>query len=167
MKTCKADNCISPVFSHLYCQRHQYLRTDKKKARKELGIKKIKITTVRDNIQASFGFEDQITLFEALWDANRNYSNTVTCPYTGEVLYKSSRYYINYFAHILPKKNYPFFKLNPANIQIVSNEFHRIIDQGSTKDRLAHPDWKWDLWDAKVIEMKEEYLKFKIKNLLP
>jgi hypothetical protein len=34
MKTCKAPECNYPVFSHLYCQSHQYLRKDKKKPKR-------------------------------------------------------------------------------------------------------------------------------------
>lgn len=81
-------------------------------------------------------------------------------------MYFAGMLYWNCFAHILSKKQYPWFKLNPDNVEVVDPEFHRIIDQGSTKDRTQHPDWAWDEWDAKVIRMKEEYQNFKTKNLL-
>jgi len=40
------------------------------------------------------------------------------------------------------------------------------VDQGTRAERAKHPDWKWDLWDAEVIRLKEEYQKYKTKNLL-
>lgn len=162
-KTCKKDGCFRPVFSHLFCLNHQYLRTDKKVKK---DFPKIKITTVRDDLQTSFGFSSQFEMFQALWDSVRNLDGSVTCKYTGEKLLQHSPYYINYFAHILNKKNYPWFKINPANVEIVALEFHRIVDAGTQKERAEHPTWKWDLWDARVIQMKQEYIAFKKKNLL-
>lgn len=160
MKTCKVDNCISPVFSHLYCGRHQYLRTDRKP-------KKIAPRTSKEKVhEISFGFEDQMTMFWHLWENKQDEKGNIHCPYTGAKLTKYSPFYICHFAHILNKKNYPYFKLNPENVEIVDIEFHRIVDQGTLKERAEHPTWKWDLWDARVIVMKAEYIAFKKKNLL-
>jgi hypothetical protein len=162
MKTCSHPTCTYPVFSHLYCQKHQYMRTDKKVKK---DFMKIKVTQVKD---FPFGFSDQISMFGTLWELKKDRSGNVICPYTKERLnrFYNTEFWFNCFAHILCKKNYIHFKLNPANIEVVNPEFHRIIDQGTTKDREAHPDWKWDLWDSKVLQMKDEYVKFKKDNLL-
>jgi len=161
MKKCQIDNCFNPVFSHGYCQRHGYLRTDKKNM--PVQARRIRLSDY------SFGFEDQSTLFDWLWENAKDVCGRVFCEFTGEGLnqfYNTSLYY-NCFAHVLPKGRYTYFKLNPANIKIVFPEFHRIIDQGSRDKRLEHPLWKWELWDAKVVEMKEQYLKYKQENKLP
>jgi hypothetical protein len=51
-------------------------------------------------------------------------------------------------------------------IRVVYPEFHTIVDQGSSSERAKHPDWRFDLWDAEVIEMKKQYKLFKKNNLL-
>jgi hypothetical protein len=108
-------------------------------------------------------------MFGWLWEDSKDEHGQVICKYTGKRLnmYLAGMLYWNCFAHVLSKKQYPWFKLNPANVEIVEPEFHRIIDQGTLKERTEHPEWRWDLWDTKVIQMKEEYRKFKQENLLP
>jgi hypothetical protein len=162
MKVCKVENCIHPVFSHLYCQRHQYLRTDRKPKKVPTYTKKGKLRTF------DFGFEDQLTMFATLWENHKDEKGRVICTFTGQQLngFLLTDLYYNCFAHILSKKQYPWFKLNPANICIVAPEFHRIVDAGTQKERAEHPSWRFDLWDARVIKMKEAYLKFKKEHLL-
>jgi hypothetical protein len=165
MKTCKSTGCISPVFSHLYCQRHQYLRTDAKKPQRV-----IKARSDKKPVHAiNFGFDNQIDMFHALWENAKDKNGIVRCQYTGEHLncFYGTEMWFSCFLHVLSKKNYPYFKLNPFSVEIAFPEFHRIVDQGTLKDRAKHPNWKWDLWDSKVIQMKEEYRKFKQQHLLP
>lgn len=169
MRTCEFDNCTQPVFGtdkntrKGYCRNHQRFRTDKRP-------KKIAVHSKRERISPSgFGFDNQTELFAQLWENARNEKGEVYCRFTGEKLNfwaAQESWYYCLFAHVLPKKNYPYFKLNPDNICIVAPEFHKIIDQGTLKDREAHPDWKWDEWDALVIETKQKYIEFKKKNLL-
>jgi len=129
----------------------------------------MRITTVRDNIQTSFGFEDQTSLFWRLFENARDNKGEVFCQFTGEKLNfwaAQETWFYCLFAHVLSKKNYPYFKLNPDNIRIVLPEFHRIIDSGTTEERKMHPGWKWNEWDALVIEMKQKYTQFKKDNRL-
>lgn len=161
-RTCKKEGCYRPVFSHLYCTNHQYLRQDKPK--KPLFKKQ----EAKPTHQMDFGFDDQTTMFGTLWENHKDEKGRVLCTFTGQQLngFLLSDLYWNCFAHILSKKQYPWFKLNPANVCIVAPEFHRIVDAGTQKERAEHPNWKWDLWDARVIAMKQEYIAFKKKNLL-
>jgi hypothetical protein len=164
MKTCTVENCVSPVWGKGYCQRHQYLRQDKKKPQRTL----LKHSEKKPAHTIDFGFTDQITLFGTLWENAKDEDGRVVCPYTGQRLnkYLHTDFWLSCFAHILSKKNYRYWRLNPDNVHVVSPYFHKIIDAGTTKDRQEHPDWKWDLWDSKVLQMKDEYVKFKKDNLL-
>lgn len=48
-KTCKAEGCNYPVFSHLYCKGHQWVRQDKKASHKPKNtIKRSKIKKISD-----------------------------------------------------------------------------------------------------------------------
>lgn len=163
MKNCQVEGCVSPVWGKGYCRRHQWKRQDKKPSAILKKSEKKPAHTI------DWGFESQFDIFVWLWEDSKNLKGQVICPYTNEQLnkYYKTEVWWNCFSHILNKKNYPYFKLNPANIAVVFPEFHRIIDQGTTKDREAHTYWKWELWDAKVIQMKDEYVKFKKVNLLP
>jgi len=163
MKQCKKEGCYNNIFGGGYCSSHQYLRTDKKIS------KKITFRSQKKPIQDfSFGFDSQVALFDWCWENALNKQKEVICPYTGEKLnkYLNTDMYYQCFAHILPKGRYTYFKYNPKNIEIVYPIFHSIADFGTIQDRLKYPQWKWEDWDNKVIFMKEEYIKYKIKNLL-
>ena len=171
-RTCSHPTCSYPVFgtdknTHLgYCGNHQYLRTDNKKPKRAIS----KHSDRKPVHPIHFGFDDQLSMFEWLWQQAKDKEGKVTCKYTGNDLTDlengTVERWVCCFAHILNKKNYPYFKLNHANVEITDPEFHKIIDQGTYSDRAKHSEWKWELWDAKVIAMKEEYLKFKKENLL-
>ncbi len=162
MKTCKADGCVNRVFGGGYCSWHQRLRQDKK-------AKKIPVRSTRTHVKDfSFGFDNQVDLFEHLWNNAKNEKGEVFCPFTGEKLnrFYNTDQWLSCFLHILCKKNWPYFKLNPDNVVPGFPEFHRIVDSGTFKERSEHPQWKWDRWDALVIEMKQKYQNFKKQNLL-
>lgn len=168
MRTCSADNCNFPVFGtdkntgEGYCQRHQWMRTDRKPKNPAFRAKR---EPLRD---FSFGFDNQTDLFFYKWDEAKNERAEVICKYTGEHLnrYRNRQAFWSCFAHVLPKGRFPYFKLNPDNIRVVDPVFHRIIDQGTTEDRKIHPGWNFDLWDREVEEMKVAYQEYKISNLL-
>ena len=167
MRICSVENCNSPVFgtdknTNLgYCHFHQGKRTDNKPRQ---YIKKE--TMIKD---LGFGFDNQLEMFLTLWSNAKDEKCRVFCPYTHEQLnyFHGKNNFFSCFAHILPKGRYPYFKLNPENIAIVHPNFHRIIDQGTHKERLLHPGWNWSAWDEKVAEMKAKYAQFKKDNLLP
>ncbi len=164
MKTCKCG-CGWPVFSHGYAKFCQHKRTDKKKPH---GLK-LNITTVKDfKKDPDFGFDNQQDLFAWLWQEAKDKNGIVICPYTKERLnrfYNTEMWY-SCFAHVLPKGQYTYFKLNPKNIRVVFPEFHRIIDQGTSIDRINHPTWRFDLWDGEKEEMRIQYDLFTKQNLL-
>jgi hypothetical protein len=178
MKTCSFHTCINPVFGtdkntrKGYCKKHQYLRTDKKDKKTDRTGKRImrtKRSPSKNTYTPRFPFESQPDLFAYLWRKAKTFHGEVYCKYTGEKLndYFGTDLWLSCFAHILSKKNYPYFKLNPDNVEVVLPEFHRIIDQGTYHDRDKHPKWKWDDWDRKAGQLKAEYIIFKKENLLP
>jgi len=169
MRICKYKDCNFPVFGtdkntgKGYCQSHQWCRTDRKSKKPSSSNKNSK------PIECSFGYEDQFTLFMSLWQSAKDKNGDIICPFTNMRL-NHLRYrniFWNCFMHILPKKNYPYFKLNPNNVRVVYPEFHRIHDQGSSKDREKHPKWKWEEVDSLKEELKQEYQEFKKQNFLP
>ena len=178
MRTCEAnDTCVYPVFGTDkntgigYCRSHQRLRTDLKKPKsKSFGPAKRSLRKPLRSVPG-FGFESQPDLFAFIWEKAKNEKREIICKYTGEhleeiILHGGTAKWLCCFAHLLPKKNYPYFRLFPRNIRVVFPEFHTIVDQGSSNDRAKHPAWRFDLWDAEVIGIKEQYKLFKKQNLL-
>lgn len=163
MKRCKVDGCYFPVFGGGFCQRHQWKRTDKKKKETVIGKNKTKTQSF------DFGFDNQIDMFLWCWENAKDKNGIVTCPYTGMRLnsFYGTDLWWSCFSHVLPKGRYTFFKLNPKNVIVCHPDFHRIVDQGTSLDRINHPTWKFDKWDARKEELKIEYDLFKKQNLLP
>jgi hypothetical protein len=161
-KTCNAEGCYRPRWGGGFCSYHQRLMEDKKP-------KKIAPRTSKEKVhEISFGFDDQLSMFQALWEQAQDEKGIVTCPYTKERLnqFYNTEMWFSCFAHVLPKGRYTYWKLNPDNIRIVHPNFHKCVDQGTTEIRKQWTGWKFAEWDALVIEMKEKYAQFKKQNLL-
>lgn len=161
MKTCQADNCVNPVFGGGFCRWHQHKRVRKPK--------KMPVQSTRTHVkEADFGFEDQVTLFNWLWDNAKDEKGVVTCPYTQEKLnrFYNTELWYSCFAHVLPKGRYTYWKLNPKNLRVVLPDFHFCVDQQIRESRKDHPTWSFALWDKETEELKIEYLLFKKSNLL-
>lgn len=168
-RTCNVNNCFYPVFGtdkntgKGYCSRHQTLRTDKKPREKYFTARGRNYGN-----RLSFGFENQIDLFNWLWEDAKNEKGDVICSFTGERLnrFYNTELWYSCFAHILAKGKYTYWKLNPKNVVVCLPDFHRIVDQGSSLDRANHPNWDFRLWDQRKEELKIEYDLFKKQNLL-
>lgn len=59
------------------------------------------------------------------------------------------------FHHILPKLQYPGFRLEKKNIIVVTDDEHFLIHNGSIKELRLNPLWK--NYFEKVEQLKEEY----------
>ena len=175
MKTCLFDCCELPVFSHGYCKRHQHMRIDDKKPKqpsfkpcKPQSIKKGTNTKAKENngfktqLQRSFGFDNQKQMFEFIW-LNRPH----ICALSGQDLNKVPNERIHWcMAHILNKKNYPFFKLKEDNILLIHPDVHQIVDNFTSDIPQKNPDVDFGLWFKLVEQKKEEYKRFLKENLL-
>jgi len=175
MRACCVDNCNQPVWGtdkktrEGFCKGHQYKRTDIKKPERKPFKPLARLSKKKPMHKIDWGFTSQVDLFMDLWEKERNEHGIVVCKYSGHQLngYETDiKRWLCCFAHLIPKKNYPLFKLNPDNIRIVLPEFHSIVDQGTLEDRKRHPDWNFEEWDREVIEMKKQYIEFKKQNLL-
>lgn len=163
-KTCKHAYCTYPVFSSGFCQSHQRFRTDDKylrsqqKAKEKLFSHKKKIT--RD---MSFGFKGEAEMFGSIWEDRRH-----VCEFTGENLDKfyGTNLWFSCFMHVLPKGQFPLWRLNPENVVLGHPDFHTVLHNGTMADRLKYPSWNFNRWNKLVQEMKGEYLQFKKDNLL-
>lgn len=160
-KKCKYPGCDFGQYGGGYCLRHQKHRINKKP-------KPIRKRSIRKSIKApDFGFDSQLKMFRSIYFKS---PKPVICLVSGrdvtDCMNAPIDIWIRYFAHILNKKNYTYWRLNPANIRIISPEAHYIIDNGKLADREKHPDWNWGDWDQLVEEKKKEYVKFVKENLL-
>ena len=173
MKQCNEPNCTLPVFGGLKCKYHQHKRTDKPnktkiKPVKPLSFKKGTNTKIKQNngfksqLQKSFGFDSQIEMFEFIWD-NRPH----VCALSGQDLNKVPYWQRHWmFAHVLNKKNYPFFKLKEDNILLVHPDVHYCVDNFTEDMREKHKEINFDFWFKLVEKKKEEYKKFLLDNML-
>jgi hypothetical protein len=160
-KTCKYPGCTYPVFGGGYCRAHQWKRTDKKP-------KPIAKRAVKDNLKAlDFGFANQIEMFKHIYFKAKK---PIKCMISGrditDCMNGPINHWIRFYAHILPKGKYTYWKLNPRNIIMLHPEAHHIVDQGTQEDRDGHQDWNWTAWNAEVEFAKEEYQQYVIDNNL-
>lgn len=62
---------------------------------------------------------------------------------------------VSSLAHILSKKMFPAYRLNPDNIIILTPDEHQELDQGSQEYLRTLPEW--DFVFEKIEKLKEDY----------
>jgi len=154
-KTCKYSSCDRPVFGGGMCRAHQWARTDKKP-------RTIAKRAVKDGVKAPhFGFTSQIEVFKHVYfTANKPIKCLISGRFITDCMDGPIEHWIRFYAHILPKGKYTYWRLNPRNIIMLHPEAHTIVDQGTAGQREKHPDWNWDAWDDLVEKAKKEYKQF-------
>lgn len=148
--TCKAPRCYLPAWGHGYCRKHQYFYAAKQPIPK---YKKKKPTK-----SEAFGFT---TLPELFMYVAYNAKRPIICPVSGEditpLFSRDFDVWKCCCAHILSRKMYPLWRLNPHNIVLLAPAVHNLYDQGTQAQRDKHPDWNWEfLYDLKD-RLKLEY----------
>lgn len=177
MKTCKFENCDRPVFSNLFCQVHQYARTDSKaiEARnktveprsairpyKRTTSDKSELKTTKNELLFSFGFNNQKEMFDFVWSSRPH-----ICQISGsnlDLVPESRKHWC--CAHLIPKGLYPYFKLNEQNILLIDPEVHQCVDNFTEDMREKHPNYDFDKWFNLVSEQKQKYRDFLMDNML-
>ncbi len=100
------------------CQYHYWIhRRNVKKARER-----------KDN--NSIG---QMDIFKKIW-AERAHKSFIS----GKGLEQYIHFFPSLFAHVLSKKTYPRWKLNPENIVLLTPHEHHLYDQGTEEQRKAY-----------------------------
>ena len=173
MKQCNEPNCTLPVFGGLKCKYHQHKRTYKPnetkiKTVKPRSFKKCTNTKTKQNngskseLQRSFGFDNQKQMFEFIW-LNR----PRVCALSGRHLTEVPNERIHWcMAHILNKKNYPFFKLKEDNILLIHPDVHYCVDNFTEDMREKHKEIDFNKWFVLVEQKKQEYKEFLKRNMV-
>jgi len=177
MKTCLDIGCNRKSFSHGYCQIHQYKRTDSKaiesrnktvepqspiKPYKRTTSDKSELkTTTKQELLFGFGYKNQKDMFFDIWQEREH-----KCQISGSNLdlVPENRFFWM-FSHVLAKKNYPYYKLNPENILLVHPDVHYCVDN-FTEDMRKKYDYNFDKWFDLVNFMKQKYLEFLKENMI-
>lgn len=74
---------------------------------------------------------------------------------------KGKSFFFSIFAHVLPKGKFPYYRLNPNNIILLTPQQHQDFDQNKTKSQLLEENSNWqnvfDLYDELEKEYKAKY----------
>lgn len=140
---------------------HQWRRKDKKP--KKIAKRVVKRGVKHDN----FGFTTQIEVFKHVYFKA---DKPVKCLISGwditDCMDGSIEHWVQFFAHILPKGKFLYWKFNPRNIIMLHPAAHQIVDQGTQENRDLYPKWNWEAWDNEVELAKHEYNKYVKENNL-
>ena len=162
MKACKKDGCNYPVFSHLYCKNHQYLRNDNKKPK---PMNNHQVTPLNPSQLT------EMALFRMIWDKSDKKS-FITGVWLRD--YLATPLWPNCFMHVLAKgqNKWPHFKYYAKNISLGTPLEHSLWDDGTEEARLNYSleieeasggrnkaDWQ-KLKDLEVELLKEYKLYF-------
>lgn len=138
---------MRPIFSHgncVYCAKKAY--------------KPIKARASKPKEPSEWGFSNQVELFDSVWHNSIN----KTCYVSKQPLnkyYGTDKYY-SLFQHVLPKKRFSKWKLNPDNIVLLDPIIHHLIDQGTEDQRIASGyDYTnyYKLKDELLLKYRETY----------
>ena len=100
-------------------------------------------------------------LFNKIWTSREHMSEL-----SGRTLPpKGNPYWVNCFAHLLPKGTYPELKFKFENVMLLHPEEHRLYDFGTSDQRIEYSrQWNCD-WD--VLYAKRQMLLKKLANDSP
>lgn len=164
-KQCQADGCNRDVFSHNFCQAHQYMRKDEKYLKSLLkqykkGNAKIKTHSKNKDKTSKdiFGFKNQVEMFDYIWDTQPH-----VCWLTNRPLLEKD---VSMFAHVLRKGTYTYFKLNPNNVRLLLPTIHDLVDNFKEEFREQLPHIDFNKWFKLQEDMRIEYELFKREHLL-
>jgi hypothetical protein len=160
-KCCKNHGCTLPIFSHEYCGRHQYLRTDEKWLR-SIEKKKEKImskshSSIKQKQKEPTGEKE---LFDLMWKASNKSSfisgNDLT--WMDNTKYGRHPLFYNMFHHVLNKKNYSRYRLSEKNIIIITPQEHLDLHSlGREKLEIKYGKENIEKYFTLVEVLKDEY----------
>ena len=132
----------------MLCCRHERKRIYKQKVERSQNNPKKKITI-------SFGYTNELEMFKDIW---------ISRPHVSELSGRPLSYFsVANFAHILPKKRYPGYRLNPDNIILLHIEEHTLFDNGTKNQRAEYAKRypaKWEmLYELREV-LKKEYREY-------
>jgi hypothetical protein len=144
MRTCKAEGCRNPVWSHGYCNRHGYLRTDEKKPK---PMNKTRKPT------------GELAMFLSIWEDRISEDGKHRSEISGKELdgYFGTKLFPNLFLHVLPKGTYPELRLQENNIIMGTPYEHILVDSSYQQQREAYE--KENNCSFKIFYDKREQLK--------
>jgi hypothetical protein len=160
-KICQIDGCNNNQWGGGVCLFHQYKRKLATKTKREGKYTRIKRKSLKKALNddiISFGFKDQVEMFNHIWETQPH-----ICWLTKRPLPKKD---IRMFAHVLRKGTYTYFKLNPDNIRLLLPTIHDLVDNFKEEYRHQLPHIDFNNWFKLQEEMREEYKEFKERNLL-
>lgn len=175
MKKCSFEGCTNNQFGGGFCLRHQHRRTYKPKqvqnkpVKARSPIRRYRIPTSNEHglkthkkaLVESFGFTTQKQMFDFVWETREH-----KCALSDQDLDRVPQWQWHWcFAHILNKKNYQFFKLNPYNILLLHPDVHYCVDN-FTEDMRKKYIYDFDKWFFLVNFMKQNYLEFLKENMI-
>lgn len=134
-KVRKCQSCLT-------AEDKQWLYDQKKE--KTAGYKKI------DKVRKPSG---ELAVFDAIWKTRKH-----ICFITGEPI--PEPYVVDNFMHVLPKGQYPAWRLNPRNIVLGLTRVHRdehSVARSVLEDRVGVEGIGWMNYFALKEELKKEY----------
>lgn len=165
-KKCQALDCDRDVFSHNFCQAHQYMRKDEKWLQgllKQYKRGNAKIKPKKKQTKSLFPFKNQIEVFNYVWDTQPHRCWLTEVPINFAPM---SSQWISSMAHVLRKGQFTYWKLNPENIRILQPTIHELVDNFQPQYITLY-DWiDFDKWFDLQKQLEQEYELFKAKNLL-
>jgi len=172
-KTCKASGCFNSVWAKGYCPRHQYLRTDKKP--KQLsnggGLKSKSTLKTKKPLRSKKPWNytrkptGELALFNAIWEERPHVSFIESGANLEQ--YVNTDMFVNMFAHVLPKKDYPAFRLERFNIVLLAPIEHAMFDQGTEQERKNYAAITGANW-SKLYDLKKQLLEMDVqKKIIP
>lgn len=117
-KICQHDECTYNVFGGGFCQRHQYLRTDKKPKR----INPVSAKRIAEKKEYS-----EIDVFNEIWQERPHISELSGKPLPYDK--SNMKMWVCQFLHVLNKGRCPSMRLYKRNILLATPKEHEHQDQ--------------------------------------
>ena len=126
-KICKIEGCDNTVFTHGYCLYHKGYYYKEKEKNKIYSSQKSKNKPIKKT--------GELNIFIEIWN-EREHISFLSGKYLN--YQAGQKFWINCFAHVLPKGKYPLFRLNKDNIILLTPAEHYLLDFGTHEQRIKY-----------------------------
>ena len=146
-KKCTVVGCNGRLFARKVCKYHY------RQLQKPIKKKTDRVPRIPKQTEVYSRFKNQVEMFNHIWKLRPHVSELSDHKLED---YHGTDFWFNLFAHILPKGDFPLFRLKEENIVLLTPYEHTLLDHGHKAQRDKYSS-QWGSLKAAAMRLHLEY----------